>query len=174
MACTVKRTDECVVPCTSELLYPHHFPRRHILLGSLFSVSYTASLTAEPGHLLPPHCVNDTHWCNIFFQWKGKLIIGSYRACDDPVPGNAECLGGVQDVLKAVHRERSLCGKWLLRHWKLTPSPIITRCYQVVSPCCWTCCSPLPCLSSSVNITEQFAVSSLDHDISWFQSNIDR
>ena len=37
-----------------------------------------------------------------FFQWKGKLIIGSYRACDDPVPGNAECLGGVQDVPKAV------------------------------------------------------------------------
>lgn len=101
-----------------------------ILLGSLFSLSYTASLTAEPAHSLPPHCVNDTHWCNIFFQWKGRLITGSYRACDGPEPGNAECLGGVQDVLKAVHRERSLCGKWFLRHWK--PAPSLPHHYKML------------------------------------------
>lgn len=90
------------------------------LQDTLFSGSCIVLLTAEPGYLLPPHCVNDIHWCNIVFPRKGKLIIASYRAYDDPVPGNVECLGGVQDVLEAVHWERSLCGKWCLRHWKHT------------------------------------------------------
>lgn len=95
------------------------------LLSSLFSVCVlhciTNSRTRWRNSLLP-HCVNDIHWCNIFFQWKGKLIIGSYRACDDPMSDDAECLGRVQDVLKAVYRERSLCRKWFLRHRKHIPS----------------------------------------------------
>lgn len=31
------------------------------LQGTLFSGSCIALLTAEPGYLLPPHCVNDIH-----------------------------------------------------------------------------------------------------------------
>jgi len=84
------------------------------LLGSLFYVcvlqcntnSRTRTFTATS------LCQWYSLRCNIFFLCKGKLIIGSYRACDEPMPGNAECLGGVQDVLKAVRRERSLHGKW--------------------------------------------------------------
>lgn len=97
------------------------------LQGTLFSGFCIAVLTAEPGYLLPPHCVNDIHWCNIVFPWKGKLIIVSYRACDDPMPGNVECLGGVQDVLELVHWERSLCGKWCLEALEthsLPPPPL--------------------------------------------------
>lgn len=121
----LQKEHEFAMPCTTEFLHPQHVPRQYLYTTKqfIFCVLHciTNSRTRWRNSLLP-HCVNVIHWCNIFFQWKGKLIIGSYRACDDPMSDNAECLGRVQDVLKAVYRERVLCRKWFLRHRKHIPS----------------------------------------------------
>lgn len=125
------------------------------LQGTLFSGFCIALLTAEPGYLLPPHCVNDIHWCNIVFPWKGKLIIGSYRAYDDPMPGNwnalVECRmysGWYIGKGLCVENDASGTGN------TFSSSPTITKCYQVVSSWSWTCYSSLLCLSPSVNWAE--------------------